>query len=75
MPRYRRRPEYVEAVQFWPPKSIPDCVERGQDGVWRVATGGMPRVIKPGRWIVTDEQGTTVTMLPEMFDMTYEAAD
>ena len=43
--------------------------------MWRVATGGMPRVIKPGRWIVTDEQGTTITMLPEMFDMTYEAAD
>ena len=71
MPRYRRRPEYVEAIQFTL-DDIPDCVTRGQDGLWRVQTSGMAKVIKPGRWIVTDEQGTTVLVLPEMFDRTYE---
>lgn len=73
MKRFRRRPEYVTAEQFWQDDKWPDCVERGADGEPRVKTGGpISFKIRDGNWIVTDERGIRIQMRPEFFEATYE---
>ena len=61
MPRYRRKPNYIQAIQV--------------DKETTVELYGMPQVIYPGNYLVTTSTGHQFIYTAEKFEREYERAD
>ena len=84
MPKFRKKPVVIEAVQWWPGERIEGVSECGfdpGDGVTRPAGKGTintlegPLIVSPGDWIITGVKGEKYPCKPDIFDATYEAVD
>lgn len=75
MAKYIRKPETVEARQFFPnrkpwPKGV-DC-----DGIcWRVLTRKGHHFMSPGDWVVMDAKGDRTVCSPKKFGEVYELVE
>jgi hypothetical protein len=89
MTRYRRKPEYVEAVRFDPsgphkmelPAGVRGVPSPGADNwdymgchFWIDSWSGRIDV-NPGDWIVTDSEGERNALPDEKFEALYDLAD
>lgn len=66
MAKYARRPEVVEAEQWFPESEIEGI--RCVFGLGRIVDGG---TVRPGDWIVTHPNGTRAAYRPEVFEAIY----
>lgn len=76
MPRYRKKPVDVDAVQYTGGGPDPDGVFRRElDGAPYVITiHGDRAYLKPGDWIITEPNGKNhYPCKPDIFAATYEA--
>lgn len=77
--KYRKRPLYVEAAQFWPdkkpwPSGVYSATEPHTVEKWAVGTDGHRHVVRPGDYIVTDAHGFTFPIQADVFEAAYEPA-
>lgn len=83
MPKYRKKPVVVEAVQWFPGiehpavEKCPDemCHARGWErGTHKIKTLEGDHVVKPGDWVITGIKGEHYPCRPDIFEATYEPA-
>lgn len=77
MPKYRRKPEVVEAEQFWPfekpwPEGVKADVVNPKYARPFVTTPEGPVDIHPGDWVITNAKGERRVREPDVFEDTYE---
>lgn len=72
MPKFRKKPVVIEAVQFFEDKRpYPDCVEEtATENVVQTLEGAL-RVVD-GDWIITGVNGEHYPCKPDIFEKTYE---
>ncbi|ASA26598.1 hypothetical protein [Paenibacillus donghaensis] len=86
MPKYRKKPVEIEAVQWFEGDQVEGVQDlatlsetwyskTAADGRYVVNTlEGMMKV-SPGDWIITGVQGERYPCKPDIFELTYELAD
>ena len=78
MPKFRKRPIEVEAVQWWPPghsQHVPiEGVEKGprEDHPYCIVTRRGLGVVSPGDWVVKDEMGDVLLFDHDNFLQAFE---
>ncbi|MFH1559803.1 MAG: hypothetical protein ABID84_00075 [Chloroflexota bacterium] len=79
MPKYRKLPVVVEAVQWWPGDQVEGVVEGTyQDGPFEgrkfavIVTLEGEHMVSPGDFIITGVKGERYPCKPDIFDATYE---
>jgi hypothetical protein len=76
MPKFRKRPVVIEAVQF-DGERIPDGVQRepgdGQPAYIETLEGRM--TVSVGDWVITGVKGERYPCKPDIFAATYEPAE
>lgn len=81
MPKFRKKPVVIDAVQWWPPghsQHEPIAgIEKGprDDQPWGIVTLEGFMVASPGDWIITGVAGERYPCKPEIFAATYEAVE
>ena len=76
--KFRKKPEIVDAVQWWPPghsQHVPiEGVDKGprEDHAWGIATLEGFMVASPGDWIITGVKGEKYPCKHDIFVATYE---
>jgi hypothetical protein len=75
--KYRKKPVIVEATQWFKMGDHPEVVIHWHQGlmmpcVWTLE--GLMQVT-PGDWIITGVQGEHYPCKPDIFELTYEAAE
>lgn len=79
MPKFRRKPLVVEAVQWFKHGDHP-AVERRPDWLPGMACGWLPvgdsgYVVKPGDWILTNAEGRHFSCDAEFFHATFQPVE
>lgn len=78
MPKYRKRPVVIEAVQFRRTGNFDEIEEfcggdaEFRDGQLVVATLEGPLHARPGDYIIKDTKGELRSVKPDIFEATYE---
>ena len=72
MPRYRRKPTVVEAVQFSGDLPLPEGVVFILNAGYHVKTVNGFVKIEDGEWIITGVKGKRYPCKPDIFKETYE---
>lgn len=70
MPKYRKKPIVIEAVQWFPEKKIDGVYVIGLEGYIETLEGEM--IVRPGDWIITGVKGEKYPCNPDIFEMIYE---
>lgn len=75
MPKFRKKPVVIEAVQWFPGKEITgvDVANPGDDQAEIETLEGIMRV-SPGDWIITGVKGERYPCKPDIFAATYDPA-
>ena len=77
MPRFRKKPVVIEAVQWNGFKEGPHdlgIVPKSPEGLGWIETLEDGYVVTPGDWIITGVKGERYPCKPDIFAATYEAA-
>lgn len=79
MPKYRKKPVVIEAVQFhglgdhpavvWAPESPTGY------GIHTLENTGLKHEVTPGDFIITGVQGEVYPCKPDIFEQTYDPAE
>jgi len=76
MPKYRKKPIVVDAVQFTDPEHLPEGVYLDPDLVygvsWLIETLEGTMRVNLKDWIITGVTGEKYACKPEIFNQTYE---
>lgn len=82
MPKFRKKPVVIEAVQWFKEGDHPNVVfMKGTGGqsylsdVWAIATLEGYHIVTPGDWIITGVKGEQYPCKPYIFEKTYEPVD
>lgn len=86
MPKFRKRPVVIEAVQFLRGEPVPDGVrfcghDNDEVAAQPCCLGGLvdtlegPHVASYGDWIITGVKGERYPCKPDIFAMTYEPVE
>ena len=79
MPRYRKKPVIIEAVQFWKHGDHPAVRECDSSPTWfgihTLKHTSLQHEVTPGDWIITGVQGEVYPCKPDIFAATYEAVE
>ena len=87
--KFRKKPIVIEAEQFEPlqkpwPEGVTQYERERQEHAsgasstwygWRIDTLEGPMEVTPGDWIITGVKGEKYPCKPDIFEMTYEAAE
>lgn len=81
MPKFRKKPVVIEAVQWFKPGDHPAVVMKA--GHNRYADEGVPwvetleggHIVTPGDWIITGVKGEHYPCKPDIFAATYEPVE
>jgi len=78
MPKFRKKPVIIEAVQFWNdkrfPKGVCDCCEDPEHyGTPHIHTLEGIMDVHEGDWIITGVKGEIYPCRPDIFEATYES--
>lgn len=80
MPKFRKKPVVIEAVQFDPNGTWPDCVKpwgsvHPRDMSWGyIETLEGKMHVMAGDWIIKGVKGEFYPCKPDIFEQTYEPA-
>ena len=77
MPKFRKKPVIIEAVQFWNdqlwPAGVCDCASDPQHvGTPHIHTKEGIMDVPDGWWVITGVQGERYPCAPDIFELTYE---
>jgi hypothetical protein len=76
MPRYRKRPIKVEAVQWFPGVNHPGVTPGGEYGSSVRTAHGQQALLSPGDWIIAEPDGRGFyPCKPDIFAATYDLVD
>jgi len=83
MPKFRKKPVVIEAVQYndgeQPEELAADAaagrVDYGDDGLMRIETLEGRMIAQPGDWIIRGVKGELYPCKPDIFAATYEPAE
>jgi len=67
--KYARRPKIVEAEQWYPHLPMEGVRYISDLGVGKINKSG--KKVRPGHFVITDEDGWMYTCEPKMFELTY----
>lgn len=78
MPKFRKKPVVIEAVQWFKdgdhPNVVPDARSPTGFAVPTLERTAIKHEVTPGDWIVTGVQGENYAVKPDIFAATYETA-
>lgn len=80
MPKFRKKPVVIDAVQWFKPGDHPAVVMKADrnrhadEGVPWVETLEGGHIVTPGDWIITGIKGEHYPCKPDIFALTYEPA-
>jgi hypothetical protein len=79
MPRYRKKPVVIEAVQFNKLGDHPAVVATDESptgfGIYTLEHTAIKHEVTPGDWIITGVAGEIYACKPDIFAATYDPAD
>ena len=77
MAKYRKKPVVIEATQWFKMGDHPAVVEASLNGmnVHLIETLEGDHLVTPNDWIITGVKGEHYPCKPDIFEMTYEAAE
>lgn len=76
MAKYRKKPVVIEAVQWFKMGDHPGVYEHeSAGGLGEIWTLEGEMTVAPGDWIITGVKGEQYPCKPDIFEMTYEAAE
>ena len=75
MPKFRKKPIVVEAVQYDPDEEYDDVARYPNDVYGYIDTLEGTMLVSPSDWIITDIAGEKYLCKPDIFDATYELVE
>jgi hypothetical protein len=81
MPKFRKRPVVIEAVQWFPGVPVEGVIEgpyiSGDEQLYAARCPTLEGVfgVTPGDWIITGVQGEKYPCKPDIFAQTYDRAE
>lgn len=79
MPKFRKKPVVIHAVQWFPNKPVDGVVPtydpKGQCNGGLIQTLEGPHVVSTGDWIITGVKGEKYPCKPDIFEATYEPVE
>lgn len=78
MPRFRKKPVEIEAVQWFPGRDVPGVrvPVPGDGDPYVITIHGQATLVAPGDWIITEPDGKHhYPCRPDIFEATYEPVE
>ena len=75
--KFRKKPVVIEATQFFKPGDHPNVIVQSHfdKAVFWIDTLEGGHIVTPGDWIITGVKGEQYPCKPDIFELTYEAAE
>jgi hypothetical protein len=73
--KYRKKPVVIEATQWFKDGDHPVVYQGGLSGCYYIETLEGEYRVREGDWIITGVKGEHYPCKPDIFDLTYEAAE
>lgn len=73
--KYRKKPVVIEATQWFKDGDHPVVYQGGISSGYYIETQEVEHRVREGDWIITDVKGEHYVCKPDIFAMTYEAAE